>query len=338
MALTKSRRLTRIYARGIGDALSAHRPSNILPPGNHKITQGLRESLIQMTLNQPSPATHIHTTLPKQPTKPTTPVTSKAKRRRSWTSDTDRYDSDIADGDVSEQKHARPNSEVFDSPLTIPTRSHTQSNPQRNSGHTETHRALRTKILEHLQDALTTTKELFTLTGQNFAVDDHIPVLAANLYKTTTGQQNPTISYQDSLISEALKSLTEEVKQIVAKVNQQQPPRNQLPNPGLSASTHNPENACTKSYADTATSQKTNPPMATNLWPKALTNPSKAHHPTCLAIVFDSTLPPDSKRDKATTVQDINVFLTSKGVPPDLKITAIKWNTQGNCIVFTRTD
>ena len=68
------------------------------------------------------------------------------------------------------------------------------------------------KILKHLQDALTTTKELFTLTGQNFAVDDHIPVLAANLYKTITGQQNPTTSHQDSLISEALKSLTEEVK------------------------------------------------------------------------------------------------------------------------------
>jgi len=166
-----------------------------------------------MTLNQPSPTTHIHTTLPKQPMKPTTPVTPKAKRRRSWASDTDRYDSDTANGDVSEQEHARPNSNVFDSPLITPTYSHhTQSNLQRNSGHMEIHGALRTKILEHLQDALTTTKELFTLTGQNFAIDDHIPVLVANLYKTITGQQNPTTSHQDSLISEALKSLTEEVK------------------------------------------------------------------------------------------------------------------------------
>ena len=30
--------------------------------------------------------------------------------------------------------------------------------------------------------------------------------------------------------------------------------------------------------------------------------------------------------------------LTFKGAPPDLKITAIKWNTQGNCIAFTRTN
>ena len=30
--------------------------------------------------------------------------------------------------------------------------------------------------------------------------------------------------------------------------------------------------------------------------------------------------------------------LTSKGTSPDLKITAIKWNTQENCIAFTRTD
>ena len=187
--------------------------------------------------------------------KPTTPITPKAKRRRSWASDTDRYDSDTADGDVSKQEYARPNSDVFNSPLTTPTCSHhTQSNLQRNSGHTETYEALKTKILEHLQDALTTTKELFTLTGQNFAVDDHIPVLAANLYKTITGQQNPTTSHQDSPISEALNSLTEEVKQIAAKVDQQQPPCNQPPNPGLSASTHNLENTRAKSYADAATS------------------------------------------------------------------------------------
>ena len=32
-----------------------------------------------MTLNQPSPATHIHTTLPKQPMKPTTSVTPRLK-------------------------------------------------------------------------------------------------------------------------------------------------------------------------------------------------------------------------------------------------------------------
>ena len=200
----------------MGDALSAHRRPNIPPPSNHKITQGSRESPTQANSNQPSPAIHIHTTLPKQSTKPTTPVTPKAKRRRSWASDMDRYDSDTADGDVSEQEHVRPNSDVFDSPnsdvfdspLTTPTRSHrTQSNPQGNSGLTETHGALRTKILEHLQDALTTTKKLFTPTGQNFAADDHIPVLAANLYKTITGQQNPTPTHQDSPISEALKSL-----------------------------------------------------------------------------------------------------------------------------------
>ena len=167
-------------------------------------------------------------------------------------------------------------------------------------------------------------KKLFILTGQNFAMDDHIPVLAANLYKTIIGQQNSTTSYQDSLISEALKSLTKEVKQVVAKVNQQQPPRNQLPNPGLSASAYNPENACAKFYANTATSQKTSLPMTANPWSKALINLSKAYHPICLPIVFDSTLPPNSRRDKATTVQNINVSLISKGASPDLKIIAIK--------------
>ena len=78
--------------------------------------------------------------------------------------------------------------------------------------------------------------------------------------------------------------------------------------------------------------------MIANPWPKALTNPSKAYHPTCLAIVFDSTPPSNFRRDEVTIVQDINASLTSKGTPPDLKITAIKWNTQGNCIAFTRTN
>jgi len=145
--------------------------------------------------------------------KPTTPITPKAKRCRSWASDMDRYNSDTADGDVSKQEHIRPNSDMFNSPLITPTHfHHTQSNPQGNSGHTESHGTLRTKIMEHLQDALAMFKKLFTLTGQNFAMDDHIPVLAANLYKTVTGQQNPTPTHQDTLILEALKSLTKEVK------------------------------------------------------------------------------------------------------------------------------
>jgi len=171
------------------------------------------------------------------------------------------------------------------------------------------------------------TKKLFTLTGQNFAMDNHIPVLVANLYKTIIGQQNSTPTHQDFPISEALKSLTKEVKQIAAKVDQQQLSCNQPTNSGLSTSTHNLENTHAKSYADAATSQKTSPPMIANLWPKALTNPSKAYHPTCLAIVFDSTSPSNSRRDEVTIVQDINASLTSKGTPPDLKITAIKWNT-----------
>jgi len=33
----------------------------------------------------------------------------------------DRYDSNTANGDVSEQEHIRPNSDMFDSLLTIPT-------------------------------------------------------------------------------------------------------------------------------------------------------------------------------------------------------------------------
>ena len=136
-----TRRLTRMYCmlEAMGDTLSAYRPPNIPPPSNRTITQGSRESPTQVNSNQPSPVTHIHTTLSTPSTKHTAPVTPKAKRRRSWASDTDRYDSDTAGGDVSEQEHVRPNSDVFDSPLTTPTLHNrtrpyrTQSNPQGDS-------------------------------------------------------------------------------------------------------------------------------------------------------------------------------------------------------------
>jgi len=124
----------------------------------------------------------------------------------------------------------------------------------------------------------------------------------------------------------------------VAKVNQQQLSYNQLPNPDLSVSIHNIENIYVKSYADTATSQKTSPSMTTNLQPKALTNQSKPYYLMYLAIIFNSIPYSDFRRDKTTTVQNINISLISKGTLPDLKIIAIKWNTQENCIAFTRTD
>ena len=117
-----TRRLTRMYCmlEAMGDTLSAYRPPNIPPPSNRTITQGSRESPTQVNSNQPSPATHIHTTLSTPSTKHTAPVTPKAKRRRSWASDTDRYDSDTAGGDVSEQEHVRPNSDVFDPSPHLP--------------------------------------------------------------------------------------------------------------------------------------------------------------------------------------------------------------------------
>ena len=77
---------------------------------------------------------------------------------------------------------------MFDSSLTTPIYSYyTQSNLQGNYGHIEIYSALRTKILEHLQDALILTKKLFTLTGQKIFMDNHILVLVANLYKIITG-------------------------------------------------------------------------------------------------------------------------------------------------------
>jgi len=70
--------------------------------------------------------------------KSTTPVIPKTKRHRNWILDTDKYDSDTANEDISKQEHIRPNSDMFNSPFTTPIYSyHTQSNLQGNFGHTK---------------------------------------------------------------------------------------------------------------------------------------------------------------------------------------------------------
>jgi len=62
-----------------------------------------------------------------------------------------KYDFDIANGDISGQEYIRPNSDMFNNFLTILTYSYyTQSNLQGNSKCMEINGTLRTKILEYL--------------------------------------------------------------------------------------------------------------------------------------------------------------------------------------------
>ncbi|KAF9440048.1 hypothetical protein P691DRAFT_768372 [Macrolepiota fuliginosa MF-IS2] len=94
-----------------------------------------------------------------------------------------------------------------------------------------------------------------------------------------------------------------------------------------------------KSYANAAAEQHPTCPDKTGLSQyRPLTNPNKAHHPSHVVILFNEPIPADKRRDEATIVSDINSHLTAQGAPPQLKIIAIKWNSQGNCITFTRSD
>lgn len=64
----------------------------------------------------------------------------------------------------------------------------------------------------------------------------------------------------------------------------------------------------------------------------------KAHHPAWMVICFDELIPTAQWRNETNIIQDINVHLQQPGAPTHLKITAIRWNTQGNCVISTRSD
>ncbi|KAF9442633.1 hypothetical protein P691DRAFT_738773, partial [Macrolepiota fuliginosa MF-IS2] len=137
---------------------------------------------------------------------------------------------------------------------------------------------------------------------------------------------------------EAITTLTEEVKRIATIVDNQNPTRRQT-NPstaptdnGLDASIHNP-----RTYAHAASAPAQQPPRQENA-NKAPTNPNKAHHPCRLVITFNEPVPKDIRRNEIEIVRDINSHLITRGAPTHLKIIAVKWNPQGNCIAFTRSD
>lgn len=82
------------------------------------------------TLYTPDQQFMLHCiTLLKQFMKSTTLITPKIKKHRSYLSDIDKYDSNIANENVSEQEYIRSNSDMFNSSLTTPIHFyHTQNN------------------------------------------------------------------------------------------------------------------------------------------------------------------------------------------------------------------
>jgi len=68
------------------------------------------------------------------------------------------------------------------------------------------------------------------------------------------------------------------------------------------------------------------------------TNLSKTNHPTRLIISFENGVPANKRRDPIIIINDINKFLAENIKAQHLKVTAIRWNPQGNYILYTRSD
>ena len=96
------------------------------------------------------------------------------------------------------------------------------------------------------------------------------------------------------------------------------------PTKGLEESIHKPS-----TYAQAA---------AKASQPDQEANPNRASHPSWLIIAFKNGIPVNDRQDPILITNDINKFLTKNIQSQHIKVTAIKWNHQGNCILYIRSD
>jgi hypothetical protein len=72
---------------------------------------------------------------------------------------------------------------------------------------------------------------------------------------------------------------------------------------------------------------------------KAPSNPLSAHHPSRLVVqILPNGIPKEQRPDDAVLVADINKSLMQHTASKHLRVVSVKWNGNGNCILFTRAD
>ncbi|KAJ7132897.1 Endonuclease/exonuclease/phosphatase [Mycena crocata] len=72
---------------------------------------------------------------------------------------------------------------------------------------------------------------------------------------------------------------------------------------------------------------------------KTISNPLNAHHPSRLIVqVLPEGIKPDERPEHTKLVNTINERLATSQESKHLVVVSVKWNGNGNCIVFTRSD
>ncbi|KAF9439567.1 hypothetical protein P691DRAFT_769409, partial [Macrolepiota fuliginosa MF-IS2] len=272
------------------------------------------------------------------------PATPQSKRRKGWgwddtpsnsASSTDAQEN--MDEDVFHDNNSTPTPSPQTAPSLLMCNELTAYRSQSSTEGSEL--ALRAQLTNLVKGAIETSIKILSLTGKHFHKEDQILALTTNLLETMTGQYPSPSQDSEASVSEAIKTLAGEVKRIAEKVDHLPNGQQNPPDTSLAASTHNPNTSFPKSYANATVEQHPTHPDKTGLSQyRPPTNPNKAHHPSRVVISFNEPIPADKRRDEATIVSDINSHLAAQGAPPQLKIIAIKWNSQGNCIAFTRSD
>ena len=184
------------------------------------------------------------------------------------------------------------------------------------------------KLRKLLKEALTLASALNNIPSSPVHWDQTTLWLTECIFQTVNADFHETQQARHNEIIESMAKLTADVETI--KNANTQPHKQVTLSPtreGTEANNHNLSKPAT--YAQAA-AKLNNHNQETNL--------SKTNHPTQLIISFENGVPANKRCDPIIIINNINKFLAENIKAQHLKITAIRWNSQGNCILYTRSD
>ena len=195
--------------------------------------------------------------------------------------------------------------ELFGQPNFNPNCSGT---PHPYTHQTDLYLALRAILLRSISGAKITAKNILMLTKSPSIAESHIIDKVLELLSVITGKSLATTSHNgaqpDKQILEILAKLTEKVDKLSEQINK---PRKRVlriiePKESLEASRHALQ-ILTKSYTQAINSPPKTPTRLSVTYNPKMSNPNKAHNPTCLVVCF--------LLDTNTTLRENNLTIST---------------------------
>ena len=180
------------------------------------------------------------------------------------------------------------------------------------------------KLRKLLKEALSVASALANAPSSSIHWDQTTTWLTERLFQIVNADFHETQKARHNEIIETMAKLTADVELLKNTNLHSRKQTIHNPTKGLEESIHKPS-----TYAQAAAKVSQQNQEA---------NPNRASHPSRLIIAFENGVPVNNRRDPILITNDINKFLAENIKSQHIKVTAIKWNHQGNCILYTRSD